>query len=56
MLGIGRPVIWICQKSDVGTLHFDTRQYNMIDYSDTADLRCRLQYRIEATIGKGPLE
>jgi hypothetical protein len=35
-------------------VHFDTRQYNTIDYADTDDLRTRLQYRIEAILGKGP--
>lgn len=54
MLGLGRPVIWVCDKSDLGNVHFDTRQYNTIDYSDTEELRSRLQFRIEANLGKGP--
>jgi hypothetical protein len=54
MLGLGRPVIWVCEKTDLVNVHFDTRQYNMIDYSDADDLRSRLQFRIEANIGKGP--
>jgi nucleoside 2-deoxyribosyltransferase len=56
MLGLGRPVIWACEKSDLSNVHFDTRQYNTIDYLDTNDLRQRLENRIEAIIGKGPLE
>ena len=55
MLGLGRPVIWMCAKSDLADLHFDTRQYNMIDYADADDLKRRLQVRIEANLGKGPV-
>ena len=55
MLGMGRPVIWLCEKSDLANVHFDTRQYNTIDYADTDDLRKRLQFRIEALLGKGPI-
>jgi nucleoside 2-deoxyribosyltransferase len=54
MLGLGRPVIWLCEKEDLKNVHFDTRQYNTIDYKDTDDLRTRLQFRIEALLGKGP--
>jgi nucleoside 2-deoxyribosyltransferase len=55
MLGLGRPVIWICEKSDLKNIHFDTRQYNTIDYTDIEDLEKRLKYRIEAILGVGPL-
>jgi nucleoside 2-deoxyribosyltransferase len=54
MLGLGRPVIWLCQKKDHKNVHFDARQYNTIDYKDAEDLRTRLQFRIEAILGKGP--
>lgn len=54
MLGLGRPVIWVCEKADLINLHFDTRQYNMIDYVDADDLKKRLQLRIEANLGRGP--
>ena len=54
MLGLGRPVIWICQKDDLQKVHFDTRQYNTIDYEDANDLKTRLRFRIEAILGKGP--
>jgi hypothetical protein len=56
MLGLGRPVIWLCEKDDLKNVHFDTRQYNTIDYSNAADLQKRLQVRIEAIMGKGPIE
>jgi nucleoside 2-deoxyribosyltransferase len=54
MLGLGRPVIWACQKDELDKVHFDTRQYNTIDYMDADDLHTRLQFRIEAVLGKGP--
>ena len=54
MLGLGRPVIWACEKDELEKLHFDTRQYNMIDYANADDLRTRLQLRIEANLGRGP--
>jgi nucleoside 2-deoxyribosyltransferase len=54
MLGLGRTVIWLCEKNDMGKVHFDTRQYNTIDYKDADDLQTRLQFRIEAILGKGP--
>ncbi len=54
MLGLGRPVIWLCEKSDSKNLHFDTRQYNTIEYTGPEDLKKQLQTRIEAVLGKGP--
>ncbi len=56
MLGLGRPVIWLCRDQDLKDVHFDTRQYNTIEYTDDEleKLKSALQYRIEAIIGKGP--
>lgn len=53
-LGLGLPVIWTCCKDDMDNLHFDIRQYNMIDWETPGDLALRLQNRIEANLGKGP--
>ena len=55
MLGLGRPVIWLCEKAELDKVHFDTRQYNTIDYTDQDELAERLQVRIEALLGKGPI-
>jgi len=58
MLGIGRTVIWMCQKEDLtsdGGLHFDIRQFNFIPYASTAEARKRLYDRILALEGEGPL-
>lgn len=47
-LGIGRPVIWCCRKDAMVEAHFDTRQFNYIDWTDPANLRVRLARRIVA--------
>jgi len=49
-MGLGIPVIWTCRDTDVGNLHFDTRQYNHIIWTDAATLKERLINRIEATL------
>lgn len=49
-MGLGIPVIWTCKKTDIDDLHFDTRQYNHIDWTTPDDLKERLQNRIAATI------
>jgi nucleoside 2-deoxyribosyltransferase len=49
-MGLGTPVIWTCRDTDVEKLHFDTRQYNHIVWSDSADLKKKLVNRIEATL------
>ncbi len=49
-MGLGIPVIWTCRESDIDGLHFDTRQYNHIVWTDPAELKTKLQDRIAATI------
>lgn len=49
-MGLGIPVIWTCRQDDSENLHFDTRQYNHILWSEPEDLRKKLVNRIEATI------
>lgn len=49
-LGLGIPVIWTCRKDELDKTHFDTRQYNHIDWENEEDLLVRLKNRIEATI------
>lgn len=53
-LGLGIPVIWTCRDTDVEKLHFDTRQYNHIIWTDSFDLREKLINRIEATLPNRP--
>ena len=53
-MGLGIPVIWTCRKNDMENLHFDTRQYNHIDWTNAAELKEKLQRRIEASITNRP--
>lgn len=56
-LGLNLPVIWTVRDDDLGTVQFDNRQYNFITWKidNLADFLTKLQNRIEATIGQGPL-
>jgi hypothetical protein len=54
--GRNLPVILTCRKSDMDGLHFDIRQYNCIGWETADELARRLQVRIEAVIGDGPLK
>jgi hypothetical protein len=53
--GLGLQIIWTCRKEQIGQLHFDIRQYNVIDWEDEENLAQRLQRRIEAMFGRGSL-
>ena len=52
--GLGIPVIFSCQADVLDKVHFDTRQYNHIVWTDPQDLRQSLSARISAAIGDGP--
>ena len=54
-IGLARQVIWTCRKDNMKDLHFDIRQYNCIGWETTSELSRRLQRRIEAMFGQGPL-
>jgi hypothetical protein len=51
-LGLGKLVIWTCRHDEfrVDKVHFDTRPYNHIIWSDEADLREKLKNRIRALV------
>ena len=57
-LGQGLRVIWICREDEIEKVHFDTRQYNFLAWKlgEYGDLAKRLQNRIEATLGRGPVK
>ncbi|MBW1824906.1 MAG: hypothetical protein JRI87_10135 [Deltaproteobacteria bacterium] len=48
--GLNLDVIWTCHKDEINEAHFDTRQYNHIDWENVEDLKKRLFQRIKATI------
>ena len=54
-LALGLPVIWTCKSDLIDQVHFDTRQFNHITWTDADDLKTKLINRIRATIGQGPL-
>lgn len=54
--GLDKRVIFMCRKDKFDEIHFDTRQYNTIEWTDDdfAGLKKRLTDRIVAAIGEGP--
>ncbi len=54
--GLGIPVIWACRSDHIKHVHFDTRQFNHITWSNPEELRDKLRNRIGAVIGDGPLK
>lgn len=54
-LGLGLPVIWTCREKELKRVHFDNRQYNFIlwEEGNLPEFKLNLQYRIEATLGRG---
>jgi len=54
-MGLGLPVVWTCKADDVEKLHFDIRQYNCVVWKEPDELAVKLKNRIEATIGRGPV-
>jgi nucleoside 2-deoxyribosyltransferase len=48
--GLNIPVIWTVRNDLIEHVHFDTRQFAHITWSDPEDLRARLQNRIGAVI------
>lgn len=54
-LGLNIPVIFTCRNDRIDALHFDTRQYYHIVWSNPEELYKGLTNRIGAVIGDGPL-
>ncbi len=56
-MGLGLPVVWLAREDRLEEVHFDNRQYNFITWRDGEwnELVKRLRFRLEATIGLGPL-
>ena len=53
--GLGIDVIYTCRKDRMEAVHFDTNHFNHITWKKPKDLRTQLQHRIEAVLGRGPL-
>ena len=54
--GFNIPVIFTCREDVLDKVHFDTRQYNHINWKTLEELQARLARRISAIIGDGPLK
>ncbi len=54
--GLGIPVIWTCREDQINLVHFDTRQFNHVTWSNPQELKQKLLNRIGAVIGDGPLK
>jgi len=54
--GLGIPVVWTCKKGQMGKAHFDTNHFSHVIWNDGPELADRLESRIIATIGRGPLK
>ena len=48
--GLGIPVIWTCRSDWTQRIHFDTRQYNRIEWESPSDLADKLHNRVSATV------
>ena len=55
-MGLNKPLIWVCREDLIGMVHFDTRQFNHITWTEPSELRAKLANRIGAVIGDGPLK
>ena len=53
--GLGIPVIHTCHKDRMKYVHFDTNHFNHLTWEKPEDLRRGLRKRIEAVLGRGPL-
>jgi hypothetical protein len=48
--GKGKPVIWSCRSDEIKLVHFDTRQYNHVVWSDPDELSDKIKERIQGSI------
>lgn len=53
--GLGLEVIWTVRDDHAKETHFDAKHLNQIRWKTTDELKKRLESRIRATVGKGPL-
>jgi hypothetical protein len=49
-LGLPRTVIWTWRDDALKNVHFDTRQYSHVVWTEPTDLRTKLASSIKATV------
>ena len=54
--GLNMPVVFTCRRDMLKEIHFDTRQYPHVVWETVSELRTRLEKRISAVLGDGPLK
>lgn len=54
--GLDIPVVFTCSQDSIDNVHFDTSHYNHIVWRNPEELKERLENRIAAVIGDGPLD
>lgn len=54
--GLDIPVFLTCRKSCAEAVHFDIDHINRLEWNTLEEFRCRLKRRIEAVLGRGPLD
>ena len=54
--GLGLTVIFTCREDKFDLVHFDTNHQAHILWNGYENLRARLRRRIEAVVGRGPLD
>jgi hypothetical protein len=54
--GLDKEVIWTVREDLLKHVHFDTRQFAHIVWTDAKDLKAKLSKIISATFGDGPLK
>lgn len=54
--GLNLPLFMTCREDNMKDLHFDIRQYNCIGWKNPDDLAKKLRNRIEAVLGRGPID
>lgn len=53
--GLGIPIIHTCRNDCLNDVHFDMNHINHLIWEKPEELWEKLQTRIEATVGRGPL-
>lgn len=53
-LGLSRPVVWTCRRTDKDDVGFDADHFNILFWDTYTDLKNRLLNRVCASIGFGP--
>lgn len=54
-LGLGLTIIPTCREDEIGKLHFDIKHLNTLVWKEPGELAAKLEKRIRAVMGRGPI-